>query len=493
MNAPAVEIAQKLPKGTTALVFVQLFSVISYAILYSTLALYCSQGLHLSDAFTTNLIAMFLAFNYGLHLVGGYVGGRFLSYRSLFSIGMVLIAVGCYLLATAELRMFYIGVAFFLAGSGLNVTCINCMVTQLFHPDDKQRERAFFWNYSGMNLGFCIGNIAAGYFQLHNNYRDLFLLSGIGNVLALVTVLFNWKVLKDVHTIYDASTNKIARGLFGLLLVFILLLTLFNLVQQPTISQHLVLYGGLLVFAFLLFISFNESDPVVAQKMRAYLVFAIAAIIFWSITYLIPNALILFLNRNVDRTVLNFTIPPQWFVNINPVVVVLGGLLLSQLFQWLRRNNYPISLTQQFFCALLLIGLGILLIPVGIAFAGPNGYVHSSWIVVAYILQGAAELFLGPIGFAMVGQLAPPRLRGVMMGAWLMTSGVGGALAGFFSNLATHSANGDLSPLATNPTYSHVFLILGIIGLVGAGGLLWLRPMLDRFIREPNFKAEAIS
>jgi POT family proton-dependent oligopeptide transporter len=38
----------------------------------------------------TTLMGVFGAFNYGLHLFGGYLGGRFLSNRNLFVGGMAL-------------------------------------------------------------------------------------------------------------------------------------------------------------------------------------------------------------------------------------------------------------------------------------------------------------------------------------------------------------------------------------------------------------------
>ena len=59
----------------------------------------------------------------------------------------------------------YWGLALFLTGSGLNVTCINMMLTQRFAPADLRRETAFLWNYAGMNIGFFVGFSAAGHYQ----------------------------------------------------------------------------------------------------------------------------------------------------------------------------------------------------------------------------------------------------------------------------------------------------------------------------------------
>src|SRR3546814_5909115 len=93
-------------------------------------------------------MGVFGAFNYGLHRFGGYLGGRFLSNRNLFVGGMVLQVLGCGLISTGTTPAFYWGLALFLTGSGLNVTCINMMLTQRFAPDDSRREGAFLWNYA---------------------------------------------------------------------------------------------------------------------------------------------------------------------------------------------------------------------------------------------------------------------------------------------------------------------------------------------------------
>src|ERR1700748_3573896 len=153
------------PEGTAALFFIQIFATLGFAVLYSTLVLYATKHLHLDVKLASTLMGVFGAFNYGLHLFGGYLGGRFLSNRNLFVGGMVLQVLGCGLIALGTAATLYWGLALVLTGSGLNVTCINMMLTQRFAPEDERRESAFLWNYAGMNIGFFIGFAAAGYYQ----------------------------------------------------------------------------------------------------------------------------------------------------------------------------------------------------------------------------------------------------------------------------------------------------------------------------------------
>jgi POT family proton-dependent oligopeptide transporter len=110
-------------------------------VLYSTLVLHTTRLLQFPIKGATAIMGVFGAFNYGLHLFGGCLGGRFLSNRNLFVGGMVLQVFGCTTIALGTADAMCWGLALFLTGSGLNVTCINMMLTQRFGPED-DRPRA---------------------------------------------------------------------------------------------------------------------------------------------------------------------------------------------------------------------------------------------------------------------------------------------------------------------------------------------------------------
>src|SRR6476660_2155618 len=188
------------PEGTAALFFIQIFATLGFAVLYSTLVLYATKHLHLSTKEATALMGVFGAFNYGLHLFGGYLGGRFLSNRNLFVGGMALQVIGCACVAVGTLAMFYLGLGLFLTGSGLNVTCINMMLTQRFTPEDPRREGAFLWNYAGMNIGFFVGFTVAGHFEATESYSNLFIFATLGNFVSIILAFFNWKTLTVRNT-----------------------------------------------------------------------------------------------------------------------------------------------------------------------------------------------------------------------------------------------------------------------------------------------------
>src|SRR5512134_1027180 len=225
-----------IPQGAGVLFFVQIFSTLGFAVLYSTLVLYATQHLGFSAKQATALMGVFGAFNYGLHLFGGYLGGRFLSNRNLFVGGMTLQVIGCACIASGTVAMLYWGLALFLTGSGLNVTCLNMMLTQRFAPADNRREGAFVWNYAGMNVGFFIGFAVAGHYQLTENYSSLFLFATVGNFLAIVLSVFYWKILADRNTpLLSVSASQYRlRSAAGILILLGLVPVVWLLLQHTS-------------------------------------------------------------------------------------------------------------------------------------------------------------------------------------------------------------------------------------------------------------------
>lgn len=478
-----------MPTGAGALFLIQIFSTLSFSVLYSTLILYATKGLHMNDTLATSITGSFVALNYFLHLLGGYVGGRYLSYRSLFSLGMLCQILGCLLIAIPHASLLLWGLAVFLGGCGLNVTCINCMVTQLFEPDDKRREAAFLWNYSGMNVGFFIGFSIGGYFHLQNGYQELFLLSAFGNLIAFSLAIYNWKILKDRDTSFvnlDSNSQKKFR-LIGISIIFLLIFVLRGLLEQTNFCNQMIIVIGFSMLLFISLLAFKQPTMSEQKKIWGYVLLALGSVIFWTLYQLAPMGLNLFIERNVDRHFFGFLIAPQWVQNINTIVIILGGPLLSVIFTHLREKGISINIPLQFSIALILIGIAFAILPFGIRLADSQGFTNFNWILISYILQSTGELFISPIGYAMVGQLAPLRLRGLMMGVWMMITGVAAVLSDYFSKSALGLTQ-STDPLITNASYSHTFGFLGWSAICGGIILFALIPFISRLTQEKKIQ-----
>lgn len=471
-----------MPEGAAALFFIQIVATLGFAVLYSTLVLYATRHLHFSAKEASAVMGVFGAFNYGLHLFGGYLGGRFLSNRNLFVGGMVLQVVGCGTIALGSMAAMYWGLALFLTGSGLNVTCINMMLTQRFAPEDERRESAFLWNYAGMNIGFFIGFSVAGHYQETEAYAPLFAFATVGNFLAIVLALFNWKVLADRKTPLLQATDAEFRARFGIGIAILLGVPLIVwLMLQHTGPTGIVLKAASgAVAAGLVYLTLRHPEPSERKKMWAYLILTLGSLVFWSLYQMAPNGLQIFAVNNVRLRVWGIQVAPQWVQNINTVVIVVGGPLLAALFSRLRGRGWRIDIPQQFAASLILMALGFLALPVGIGCADASGRSPFFWLFASYVLQSIGELLISPIGYAMIGKLAPSKYQGIMMGTWMLVTGLASLFAGDFSGMVPEPTG--TTAIATNPDYARLFSRLGWASFVAGVALLALIPLLRRLI-----------
>lgn len=474
----------RIPPGSAVLFFIQMVSTLGYAVLYSSLVLYADQGLRLGEAKATAIMGVFGAFNYGLHLFGGVMGGRLLSNRNLFVGGMLLQVLGCAAIAWGAEPGLYWGLALFLTGSGLNVTCLNMMLTQRFAPEDSRREAAFLWNYAGMNVGFFIGFAAAGHFQLQQDYESLFLFATLGNAAAVLLALAYWRSLADRDTPLLQQHGRAYWGRFaaGLAILLLLVPALEPLLRRP--GETALLLKGLCaaVALYLAFVIARHPVPAERRRMQAYGVLTLGSLVFWSLYQMAPSGLQLFALNHVEMRLAGWAIAPQWVQNINTVVIVVGGPWLAQLFARWRARGWPVDVPSQFAVSLLLMGLGFLALPLGVALAGADGKVGFVWLAASYVLQSLGELLIAPIGYAMIGRLAPAQHQGLLMGAWMMVTGLASLFAADFSGWVAQPPEG--APAGTAlAAYGLLFTQLGVgsllTGVLLLAAVRWLRGLME--------------
>ena len=473
-----------IPEGTAALFFIQVFATLGFAVLYSTLVLYTTRHLDFSVKEATAIMGVFGAFNYGLHLFGGYLGGRFLSNRNLFVGGMVLQVLGCATISLGSAPAMYWGLALFLTGSGLNVTCLNMMLTQRFAPEDNRRESAFLWNYAGMNVGFFIGFAVAGHYQLTESYTRLFLFATVGNFLAIVLAGANWKALRDLNTplLEKTAAQFRARFAIGIAVLVGVPPAVWFALQRTGSTASLLKLVCAAVGLWLVYLTVTHRDVRERNNMWAYLVLTLGSLVFWSLYQMAPSGLQLFAVNNVNLFVWGVEVAPQWIQNINTVVIVLGGPFLASFFTRLRARGWMVDLPQQFALSLVLMGVGFLCLPLGISFADEAGKVAFVWLFLNYVLQSVGELLISPIGYAMIGKLAPRQYQGIMMGSFMLVTGLASLFAGDFSGMVPEPAG--TTALATNPEYATLFGRLGWGSTAVGVTLALMIPLLRRLISE---------
>ena len=139
-----MDFEKKIRNGVVYLHWLNGITTFSFAILFSSLSLYLTKKIGLSQTQSNGIVGFFLASNFILHFIAGYIGDRLLSNRLLFAISILIQALGVVVLNCAA-QLVYLGLSLFLIGCGLGSTCINCLITQQFAShEDQLREKAFF-------------------------------------------------------------------------------------------------------------------------------------------------------------------------------------------------------------------------------------------------------------------------------------------------------------------------------------------------------------
>jgi len=460
----------------TALFFIRMFSSIGFAILFSSLTLYLIKNLHFSNTFAVSMMGVFLALHYSLSLVTGLITGRWISYINALILGIAMQMLSLILIYHADGSLLFWGCGLFLSGSMVSMTAINMMITERFEAKEQGRERVFLWNYAGQNLGNILGFSIAGYFQILNNFSNI-MYSAIGLMaIALLLGLYFRKNLSDIHTSY--TTLKRNDKFFNTikLLVIVALITFISskaLYYSVTSSEALFVILGL---AFILLIGYNFFNTQIRKRAIIFGVLALSYLVFWSLYFLIPTGLTLFVNYSTTSKLFGFLIPPAWLLGINGFLIIFGAPVLASLFKRLSQKR-EFTAVHKFSAGLSFMAIAFALPVCGIILAH-FGLVNLLWVAAAYVFLTFSELFIAPIGLATVGEYVDRKNQNIMSGLCLSIVGFGGLISSKLSNLVTITK---AEVHHTNHQFFMVFLLLAIVAIVCSCGLysfkaLYLRP-----------------
>ncbi|WP_242602429.1 peptide MFS transporter [Legionella rowbothamii] len=477
------KIVSNMPKGIIALYFVQALTTFSYATLYSSLALFLTKQLQVEQRLSSSIVGLFLALNYVLQLIGGLLGGRFLSNRVLFVLASLIEILGLFTLTTRSTSLLFVSLSMFLVGCGISFTCYNNMLTQRFSSEDERRETAFILSYAMMSIGFFAGYTLSGVFDYTNEYQGLFYTAILMDALTILFILRNWSVLADTNTPLAQvnSLQGLRNNLVGTLLTLGCIPLLVLSFKATELSNNLVITISVLMFLAILYLGLRQKSKIDKDRIMAYLLLAIISVLFWMIYFTGPMGVILFIKNNTDRHLFGYEIATQWLLNINPLVIIVCAPLLSLLINSLQ-NKFNFSISVQFACGFILLGLSFFALACGISFSGPDGLVSLSWVIFYFIFQGISELLIAPVGYAMIGRIAPLHLQGLMMGSWMLVAGAAASLSHYFANeMVTNQTH---APELTNENYLSIFEQLGIWALAGAVFLFLVTRKVKAFINQ---------
>jgi POT family proton-dependent oligopeptide transporter len=182
-------------------------------------------------------------------------------------------------------------------------------------------------------------------------------------------------------------------------------------------------------------------------------------------------------------------IPASTFQSINPICIIVMGLVFTMLWGFLGKRKLEPSTTFKFALGLAQLSLGFVAIWWGAQTADERGMVAAHWLMLCFFLHTTGELCLSPVGLAMVTRLSPLRLVSTVMGAWFLATSLSNYLAAVIAAFTRvdNGVDGEQVipiPSETVNIYGEVFGQIAIAAAVSAGVCFLLVPLLNRWMHE---------
>lgn len=177
------------------------------------------------------------------------------------------------------------------------------------------------------------------------------------------------------------------------------------------------------------------------------------------------------------------------FQSINPICILIFGLVLTTLWTWLAQRSMEPSTPVKFALGLIQLALGFGAFWLGTQTANDRGMVNLWWLVLGYGLHTTGELCLSPVGLSMITKLSPKILVSTMMGAWFLATAFSQYLAAIISQFTgvSHGSGEEAGipiPLDTVHVYGNVFGKIAVAAAICGFACLILSPLLKAWMHE---------
>ena len=386
-------------------------------------------------------------------------------------------------------------------GNGFFKPNISTIVGSLYAAGDRRRDAGFTIFYAGINIGSIGGQLACPFFVDHFGWWAGFLVVSIGMLIGYALIQFEGGRLAGYGEppVREGPDRALLIYALSLASVVVFWLVFHNVMTAPQAAAGSGLAGYVAATPFLgkvLFVVFLAAVigiPIWAarvgtrfefQMMLAAIILVVFNVTFWTLFEQAASSLTLFADRNTTLELFGFSMSAAQTQNFNPITVVLFAPVMSWLWINLAKKGWEPSIQVKFGIALLLVGLGFVVLALSGSSANAAFRVSLWWLVLTYFLHSIAELCISPVGLSMITKLSIARIVGMMMGVWFLSISAGEYLAGAAAQAASVQTVGGQ---VTNPelalhTYLGTFMTGGEL-TIGAGVILlvispWLKKLM---------------
>ena len=456
------------PKGLFALALANTGERFGYYTMVAVFALFLRANFGLDAGVAGSIYSTFLGLVYFMPLIGGILADKF-GFGRMVTIGITIMFAG-YLLLSVPLGGDTLAMVAMLGslllisvGTGLFKGNLQVMVGNLY-DDPKyadKRDSAFSLFYMAINIGALFAPTAAveikewaetslGY-SSNDAYHFSFAVACASLILSMAIYYIFRPTFRHVeggvrkagvvNTEEELTPAETKARVVALCLVFAVVIFFWMAFHQNGLA--------LTYFADEFTAKTSEGVQSMAFNVWNLVVVIIAvyaafsafqseskngklaswAVVLAAVAFLVWKAL------NVSGSV---DVSAPIFQHFNPFYVVALTPVSMAIFGSLAKKGKEPSAPRKIAYGMLIAGLGFavmafgsfgLLTPDEQAAAGANGtFVSANWLISTYLVLTFAELLLSPMGISFVSKVAPPKLKGMMMGGWFVATAIGNML-----------------------------------------------------------------
>lgn len=477
--------AMQQPKALKVLFLTEMCERYGFYIAQSMLVLYMIEHFNFSDADAYMILGQFTAMLFLFPVIGGWVADQILGSRFAILIGAVILCVG-YAFLASEGHVLFLGLSLLVIGNSLLKPNISSFLGSFYKENDPRCEAGFTLFYVGINIGSLLAMISAGYIRAAWSWMACFGTASIALIIALLIFQKGAKRFENKGLPPNNAPQKLFIFLKQKRVLFLWLLAALTVIYFAMTFVAVSSYGlyllGFLFCGYVMKAVWNDGVKA-RQRMLALLLLFLFNAMFWAMYFQQFFAINVLTERVVDRVVWGHIIPPSAFLGLVAIVVVVLGPLFSMLW---RSGKLRISIPVKFSLAVLFltISMGVLTFAISDAMATQT-LVKAGWLVAFYFILTIGELFISPIGLALVAEYAPQKCRSVMMGGWFMSVGFGAKLTGVLAQYAAIPHN-MMNLHDSLPIYQQALQRYTCLGLIVFAISLILVPFIQKWLNEKS-------
>jgi POT family proton-dependent oligopeptide transporter len=403
------------------------------------------------------------------------------------------------------LTLMLVALSLIVIGNGFFKPNISTIVGSLYKQGDRRRDAGFTIFYMGINVGSIGSQILCPIFVNWFGWWAGFAIVVVGMLIGYALIQFDGGRLAGYGEPPERSGPDRTWLIYILSLASVPLFWLIfrNVMTTPEAAPGSGLWGYIVATPFLgkvLFITFlaavigipiwswRVGTKVEFQMMLAAIILVIFNVTFWTLFEQAASSLTLFADSNTTLELFGFFISAPQTQNFNPITIVVFAPIMSWLWLSLAKKGWEPSIQVKFGIALLLVGLGFVVLAWSKSTANADFRVALWWLVLTYFLHSIAELCISPVGLSMITKLSIARVVGMMMGVWFLSISIGEYLAGAAAQSASVQTVGGqvTNPQLALETYAHTFMTGGEMTMIAGVILLAISPWLKKLMHGVN-------